>query len=571
MGNCLPPGGADKESSDCSDKCRTFNGKNICPPETKCEETRDCQSGFICSDKKCKILECILHEHCPRAEDICMFGTCVSRSKLISCTPSKPCPSQFTCLGSVCMSYTFCNDDSHCPQPHYRCETLFVSRYQRGICIPMIKCNSEVQNENGIFRNGCPINMQCNTNGACETQICDISTDCGWGLKCKELKTASEKVICFPEVMCRRISDCDENQKCDLTTGSCLNLNCDKCTSNQFCEKGACVDRHTCEPRRCPPRHVCKSGECTRDVAGCMTDSDCDDGKVCWLGYCVVEPPCSEGNCTQGQICHGQLKICVSGCDKDPALCKTEETCDPNAKTCIAKYQCITDYNCPVDMICRYKDQACSGQKGCTCIPREDCKCSRGGCIADTKICSVTRGTCAECPPNTVCPKFSKTEDTKRCVSICEPRNPFSCPSNHICLVDLNGAFVCVPKPSCKKEVCIPPLRCVSDSCELPECLTDDDCGLFQMCYSNQCQTMPIICTNDRHCKRSTCVINKKASIGVCADCNGKCSDQMCKNGFCEFPIKCEGPSHCDEYHTCNVTCAPKPCENCEGKLQFLV
>jgi hypothetical protein len=109
-------------------------------------------------------------------------------------------------------------------------------------------------------------------------------------------------------------------------------------------------------------------------------------------------------------------------------------------------------------------------------------------------------------------------------------------------------------------------LVCIADSCEPPECLTDDDCGLFQMCYSNICQKMPPVCTNDRNCKLSMCSIRKNASMGICSDCSGKCPAQMCKYGFCEKSPKCLVEAHCDEYHECKETCVPKPCSNCPGR-----
>jgi len=576
MGNCFPPNCAEKDSANCKKNCRSYGTKVVCPIKSPpCEDTRDCLPGFRCSPSKtCTLIECYMHEHCTRPEDICLFGECVTRTTLISCSVNNPCPSQLTCLGSVCITYTFCSADNDCQQPQYKCEVLFASRYQRGICIPKVKCdNDNVQP--GTSRNGCPVNMRCTTAGVCETNSCDsTSADCGWGLKCKDLKQGSEKNICFPDILCRSKSDCDEDQTCDLKTGTCFNIGCQKCRRDQACEKNVCIDRWFCNNKRCPPRHVCKNGQCSVDTGICMTDAQCPRGTVCWAGVCVAQPPCEKSKCPSGQDCHPKLKICVFICDKDQKNCPSDYICQEKLKICIVSMSCVTDFNCPIDMMCRYENQACSGQDGCRCVPRDDCKCNRGECIKDEKLCTVTRKDCAECPENFICPKFSKElkgqkdKAPQHCIPICNRKDPTSCPPSQVCIADMEGKYGCVTSPPCGSDSCPPPLTCQGGYCEPPECYTDSDCSLYHICYSNLCQRLPPICTRDQQCQVQPCLKSPKSTIGLCNDCQGRCGQESCKAGLCESVPPCSVDAHCDAYHECkNGTCTVKSCEKCRGKV----
>ena len=300
-----------------------------------------------------------------------------------------------------------------------------------------------------------------------------------------------------------------------------------------------------------------------------MSDAECDEGKICWAGVCVAEPPCEQSKCPPGHICHEKLQICVPGCDKDHKTCPMDQICSEKIKTCIISMVCLTDFNCPVDMACQYEDQPCSGQNGCQCVPRNDCKCSRGVCMEDLKICALVRNKCTNCGKNFMCPKYPKETQTQRCIPICNPKDPSSCPSNKVCMADMESKYGCVDKPYCDRDPCPPPLTCKGGLCEPPDCSIDSECGLFHICYSNVCQKIPSICTNNQQCQGNLpCLVGPEKPIGICNDCQNKCPAEQCKNGLCELFPHCLVDLHCDPYHKCeNNICRPKDCENCKGKI----
>ena len=118
---------------------------------------------------------------------------------------------------------------------------------------------------------------------------------------------------------------------------------------------------------------------------GCLSDSDCTDGKECNNRECVNIDLCAGVNCTGGQSCNadtGQCE-CPSGevfyenqCQA-PNCTNGEVTCSGSTPVCAANGQCVecvSASDCGANEICsgntcqtvdRCKDVSCSGGKSC--------------------------------------------------------------------------------------------------------------------------------------------------------------------------------------------------------------
>ena len=168
---------------------------------------------------------------------------------------------------------------------------------------------------------------------------------------------------------------------------------------------------------------------------GCLSDSDCTDGKECNNRECVNIDLCAGVNCTGGQSCNadtGQCE-CPSGevfyenqCQA-PNCTNGEVTCSGSTPVCAANGQCVecvSASDCGANEICsgntcqtvdRCKDVSCSGGKSCVngaCVcpsgqvdnngTCETPNCANGSitcgdgqtCNETTKVCEATTRDC---------------------------------------------------------------------------------------------------------------------------------------------------------------------------------
>ncbi|MEO1271941.1 MAG: hypothetical protein AAFX99_27920, partial [Myxococcota bacterium] len=121
---------------------------------------------------------------------------------------------------------------------------------------------------------------------------------------------------------------------CDAQTNTC--------TENTYCMTQA----------DCDPGRICSMGSCREPLEeGCLDDSDCGTGWVCLthLGECEVLTNCaSDGDCAGDRRCNA-MQICAD-CLSDEE-CPGNQTC--NTGSCRERFaQCTNDLDCIGSRIC---------------------------------------------------------------------------------------------------------------------------------------------------------------------------------------------------------------------------
>jgi len=198
---------------------------------------------------------------------------------------------------------------------------------------------------------------------------------------------------------CKNVT-CAAGQKCDLATGSCVDL-CYKvtCLSGQICLSGRCLDCSNSVEFACQPGQTCINRQCMTDK--CYGVSCNPATQYCANGACVpinCSPACGPTERCVAGSCQPSLcadVTCGTGFYCDPAsgackqnLCATKTCpyCAPATGECTinpcGNVQCPFCYSCMVDP---------NGQASCQ--PNDD---SPGSACSTLKIqTSNTGGGCA--------------------------------------------------------------------------------------------------------------------------------------------------------------------------------
>ena len=168
-----------------------------------------------------------------------------------------------------------------------------------------------------------------------------------------------------------------------------------KCTCDTLIYRYSALN---CPPGSYPDEDVCddysKGCVCENNkiwsaednsCVGCLSDSDCADGKECNNRECVNIDLCAGVNCTGGQSCNSETGACEcpSGevfynnrCEA-PSCTNKEIQCSGSTPVCAANGQCVecvSASDCGANEICsgntcqtvdRCKDVSCSGGKSC--------------------------------------------------------------------------------------------------------------------------------------------------------------------------------------------------------------
>jgi hypothetical protein len=263
------------------------------------------------------------------------------------------------------------------------------------------------------------------------------------------------------EPKCVSNADCVNDPKgkvCDTSTGQCAECTKadDVCMTGQYCDattntcKVGCTDAADCAAGGADL--VCNTDNNT--CVGCVQDTDCALGSICFTANNVCVPGCSETQgCQQGFTCCGSACFDVTSSTKNCGACGTNcaagvnspatcgnGTCDPGDAN-NAKENCA---NCPQDCACNappvcnagmcqlgacdaaYAD--CNGdasdgcewnvlQDGpCLCAPGSTQACYNGGpntlgkgpCIAGVQTCDASGAAWGPCvgqvlPKSEVC------------------------------------------------------------------------------------------------------------------------------------------------------------------------
>jgi len=171
------------------------------------------------------------------------------------------------------------------------------------VLFALVGCGDEDEDKN-ICENddGCPAGQFCNYYGSCESE-------------------------------CKKDDDCRSGKRCNVTNGKCLEV-------TTYTYKGCAVQCKNDNDCKGYVNAKCVFGSCR--VGGCLSDSDCKDGKKCFkvnhlIGY--------------------KVGVC----------CFSKDYC--NAK-CSSDYQCSTfNYQVP-----GYGGSRCDKNSGfCYCVNNNDC------------------------------------------------------------------------------------------------------------------------------------------------------------------------------------------------------
>jgi len=251
-----------------------------------------------------------------------------------------------------------------------------------GCVLPQTEiCDGKDNDCDGVGDNTamCPTGFGCR-DGGCSLLCQPGEFPCPPGYDCMEGFCIANR--------CKNVT-CGAGQRCDLATGSCVEL-CYKvtCLSGQTCSGGRCLDCSNSTEFACQPGQTCINRQCMTDK--CYGVS-CNASEYCANGACVpisCSPACGPtercvaGSC-QPSLCDGVA--CGAGFYCDPAsgackqnLCATKTCpyCAPATGECTinpcGNVQCPFCYSCMVDP---------SGQASCQ--PNDD---SPGSACSTLKI-----------------------------------------------------------------------------------------------------------------------------------------------------------------------------------------
>ena len=272
---------------------------------------------------------------------------------------------------------------------------------------------------------------------------------------------------------------CTADQTCE--NGTCVDKPvedpCAKCTADQTCENGTCVDKPVEDPcAKCTADQTCENGTCVDNPVVDPCDA-CTDGQKCVEGVC--QDLCGGELCTGNKICNLDTQKCEEPVDPCAACTETQECInlecvdiDPCAKkTCEDGFRCDRDkggecveidpcetVNCPADQTCikaRCIDDACiedGAEKDCG----EGKTCSKGACVDDgcqDKTCDegwqCIKGICEE----TACLEMF-CDEGRSCKG-------GTCVDNECLDMTCDEGMIC-SKGNCTYEACLDKDPCVS-------------------------------------------------------------------------------------------------------------
>ena len=331
-GDCNPNNGVSGEISDegiCSLSCRVyiFNPHKDCKNQDEYDPSRDyCHKG---RDKKRNVcVECIQDSHCRDYPN----GVCKSKKE--------------------CEYKNMPPDDDENEPPKPQCPQGCLKCNSQGVCI--------YANSSTCYP-ACEYNEGCNEDAyppRCEAAECGVAgKQCYGGLVCKNK-------LC---VRCEDDSDCPSGQSCiqdpnpQVPAGFkvCSPLSnpptsnntpsgnpipeCN-CNSSQIClADGTCQDAKACNyQNKCPEGQYCGNEICR--PLSCENTNDCEMGKQCKNGRCVVDPDfkCKK----EGGLCQNNWNSCKGEYKQE--LCgggTSRQCCIPNPNTGDDEVDGLTNYD----------------------------------------------------------------------------------------------------------------------------------------------------------------------------------------------------------------------------------
>ncbi len=361
----------------------------------------------------------------------------------------------------------------------------------------------------------------------------------------------------------------------------------------------------------------------------CETATDCDSGRVCESGWCVVAgaecvdladgESCDDGLfCTTNDVC--AAGSCVGSGDPCAANPCETATCDETADACGAgtcgdSICCGASgedaSTCVVDCTPVCGDDSCTGGETVVTCPADCSVCGDGSCtgpedgIACSEDCSLTcgDGTCDPTEDNCNCPVdcgASICSDTICCVGDGED----SCTCTYDCGDDCGDGCcsgtetACTCPGDCNADVCgdgcctgtedpcTCPAECTSNSCGDGCCSgAEDKCGCPGDCTADTCADGCCTGTEDKcgcptDCTADSCGDGCCTATETKCGCPGDCTADICGDGCCTgSEDKCACPGDCtndvcsdgcctgsESFGTCPADCAAGcPDGSCNG------
>ena len=175
------------------------------------------------------------------------------------------------------------------------------------------------------------------------------------------------------------------------------------CSGGQLCYQKQCV---TCYlDGQCPAQFpFCVNNECIQ----CKTDSNCPLGTHCSGGFCA-SGCLSDANCPTGQHCNTATSMCVN--------CYQNSHCSAPTPYCVNNVcvQCTLDSQCSLGQIC--SNGACAAG----CVADSGCPSGQYCCGTTTKLCRAPTCTspsqCTDIPNDCKTPTCTGTG----CLAVCNP------------------------------------------------------------------------------------------------------------------------------------------------------
>jgi hypothetical protein len=238
---------------------------------------------------------------------------------------------------------------------------------------------------------------------------------------------------------------------------------CDACGAHQGCTNGTCVDL----PQKCPcPKESYCDLTTNMCKAGCVSDGDCNAGRICNDQRKCVTGCRKDGDCASGQICDASSQTCRKGCRND-GQCGAGAICD-DAKL-ICRNGCRDDNDCSGlagIQICDDATLVC--RAGCNqrsdCGPTEYCdlaaRACKSGCQYASDCTAPAGATCTA--GKCVCPT-GQTDCSGTCVDLKNDKNNCNTCGN-ICKAPAYGTAYC-SAGVCKQSCPINSINCNGQCC----------------------------------------------------------------------------------------------------------
>ena len=303
----------------------------------------------------------------------------------------------------------------------------------------------------------------------------------------------------------------------------------------------------------------------TNTSSGCVSDSQCGNGKACIDKTCIVIPNenqivCGNGEKEPGEQCDlndwGTLKGCSDFSFNNGSL---------SCKNCIFE---VTECFNTFEEICIYNDDCSSGlicsKSQCVpepqCIYTSDCslgyRCTNNACIKIQQDCGYfsdcadgykcENNNCVKIPEELECSREADCDNDENCENhFCIEENGDECEEN----IDCNSGYKCVDgyceKNDCKKDFdCKYGYQCLigDGRCVKKACMENFDCRYGQVCINSTCYirqgvqcTSPSNCSLGQMCVRGNCVNQTKVDVDPKAveNCNSQSGTVCNSTSYC--------------------------------------